>query len=108
MSALTAPLHGRFSIYCIVHSSQRAGTLVTAWSREKGAINATRTTITEQGKLDRNVSICIRDVQKSDEDRYVLKATNKCGEQLYSTEVCVELEAGGIMFPSVLSNIKDA
>ena len=78
----------------MVHSSRSAGTLVTTWSREKGAINATRTTITEQGKLNRNVSIRIRDVQKSDEDRYVLKASNKCGERVFSTEVGVK--SGGI------------
>ena len=86
---LTAPLHGSFSIYCIVHCLRSAGTLVTTWSRENGTINASRTIITEQGKLTRNTSISIQDVQRSDEDRYDLTASSNCGERVVSTSVVV-------------------
>ena len=79
-----------FSIYCIVEGRTDRGVVNATWSRLSGSLDSNRTVITATGdSFSKNVSIVIFDLQRSDQDTYILLAANSCGHSNHTVAVVV-------------------
>ena len=66
------------------------GAVDATWNRLSGSLDPNRTVITATGDdFNRNASIVIFDMQRSDQDMYILLVSNSCGRSNHTVAVVV-------------------